>query len=1213
MKQLLSTFLIALAVNLFGQTAIITPGTQCSNVTISNITTTSFRVNWTAGSGSRSVVVVKIVGNTNVTPSNANMGSYPTGGAYGQSSGNLGSTNYVVDKVIGGTSTTVTGLTPGVNYEAVVYSYNFGCGAYFLGTCTQPNAYLVRTSYSSGNRAQRYTLASEPTSAPSISLVGSPGSTNASISIGGTGYSWNLLSVRNQTVAGQNPVDGTYYLPSTTFGNGAQIGGSNTLNYSSYFSSPTATVNLTNLQPATNYWARVYAANGTGSSTNNSYNYYNSYNVISFSTFNTAPTLNAISNYTVCQDANTTNVSLSGIGKGNSAENQTVTITATSNNTTLMPNPTITYSNPNTTGTLSFKPNLGQSGTAVITVTANDGWNTNNTVVRTFTVTVRAKPAAAGSISTANTTICQQSNNVVFTVPTIANATNYIWSLPSGASIVNGANTRSITVNFNTTAASYNISVYGTNTNGCGNGSASFLLINFDKSPTVANAGPNQQICNNLTGLTANSPSIGTGAWTFCSAGLGSISSTNTPNANLQVVNNATVTSVWSISNGVCPVSSSTVVVTNIFGSPSCNPNADFLASNTNPCVNTPVIFYNTSVGATSSSWNFGPTATPSVSSASNSVSVVYSTTGLKTVTLTIGSVNGPDTEIKTGYLNVISSPSAPSAISGNTAVCQSTSAQAYFVNTVTDATNYFWSFPSNVTQNTGGNTNAITVNFSSNAQSGNIGVYASNACGNSSITNLSVTANPLPSLASSIIGSSVVCQGQESVVYTAQNLNNAISYTWDLPNGATITNGANTNSITVSYNHSASNGTLSVYGTNGCGDGLTQSQLITVNPLPEAAGSITGELNNTTCPLSTNINYSISPVANATTYEWTIPNGYSTVGGANTNSITVDASLLAQDGNFKVVAKNACGAGDTSNVLFVSVSGLPTQQLCVVTVDSTSQYNEIIWQKNGVSNIDSFKIYRVKTLSLDTLIGTVAYSDLSRLVDSTANPNVTSYTYKIAALDECGNEGVKSSSHQTIHLQSIYSATPKKTDLSWNLYVGATVDNYRVLRDTNNSGNWQVLANTLAPNVTSFTDLSIPNDAISLQYRVDVIWTNTCDATLKMAQSIVNTTKSNTKDFVLPVTPTPTVDVGINNQEILNNSVVVFPNPTQESFQINIEKQASDFDIELYNQIGSLVYTETVKNSNQAFVNVKNLSSGMYILVIKTKYGTVNKRISKQ
>lgn len=105
---------------------------------------------------------------------------------------------------------------------------------------------------------------------------------------------------------------------------------------------------------------------------------------------NMAPTLDAISGpLNITEDANAQSIPLTGISAGQE-EIQTLTITATSSNTALIPNPTVSYTNPNSTGSLTLIPSLNQSGSATITVTVNDGQATNNTVVRTFVVNVAA-------------------------------------------------------------------------------------------------------------------------------------------------------------------------------------------------------------------------------------------------------------------------------------------------------------------------------------------------------------------------------------------------------------------------------------------------------------------------------------------------------------------------------------------------------------------------------------------------------------------------------------------------------------------------------------------------------------------------------------------------------------------------------------------------------------------------------------------------------
>ena len=103
---------------------------------------------------------------------------------------------------------------------------------------------------------------------------------------------------------------------------------------------------------------------------------------------NQPPTLNSLANRTINEGAAQQTVSLAGISSGATNESQTLTITAASSNTGLIPTPTVTYTSPNTTGSLTFTPVAYASGLATITVTINDGGASNNITTRTFTVTV---------------------------------------------------------------------------------------------------------------------------------------------------------------------------------------------------------------------------------------------------------------------------------------------------------------------------------------------------------------------------------------------------------------------------------------------------------------------------------------------------------------------------------------------------------------------------------------------------------------------------------------------------------------------------------------------------------------------------------------------------------------------------------------------------------------------------------------------------------
>jgi hypothetical protein len=109
---------------------------------------------------------------------------------------------------------------------------------------------------------------------------------------------------------------------------------------------------------------------------------------------NDAPTLDPISDpAAILAGAGQQSVSLSGISAG-PLETQVITITATSSNPNLIPNPTVIYTSPNAAGSLSYAPAANQTGSAVITVTVKDNGGTASggvdTITRTFNVQVNS-------------------------------------------------------------------------------------------------------------------------------------------------------------------------------------------------------------------------------------------------------------------------------------------------------------------------------------------------------------------------------------------------------------------------------------------------------------------------------------------------------------------------------------------------------------------------------------------------------------------------------------------------------------------------------------------------------------------------------------------------------------------------------------------------------------------------------------------------------
>ncbi len=125
------------------------------------------------------------------------------------------------------------------------------------------------------------------------------------------------------------------------------------------------------------------------------------------------PTIGPIADHTISEDSPSLTVALSGVSAGG-GESQALTITATSSNPTLIPNPPVQYTT--ATAVLSLQPVADGNGTATITVTVSDG---TNTTTRTFTIAVRPAnddPTAADDTTTtdegAAVTIAVLSNDV---------------------------------------------------------------------------------------------------------------------------------------------------------------------------------------------------------------------------------------------------------------------------------------------------------------------------------------------------------------------------------------------------------------------------------------------------------------------------------------------------------------------------------------------------------------------------------------------------------------------------------------------------------------------------------------------------------------------------------------------------------------------------------------------------------------------------------
>ena len=160
-----------------------------------------------------------------------------------------------------------------------------------------------------------------------------------------------------------------------------------------------------------------------------------------------------------------------------------------------------------TSGSLSGNFNLGNPVVyesfsnnctpEVLTLTANGvGACSSESVSDSVTLTINCTIPNLGAI-TGLDTVCQGNSGVVYTVPVNSNVITYEWQVPTGATIVSGLGTNSISVDYGANAISGNVSVNGIN--GCGSGPNSTLPITIDELPTTGIVSGEQTVCAGST------------------------------------------------------------------------------------------------------------------------------------------------------------------------------------------------------------------------------------------------------------------------------------------------------------------------------------------------------------------------------------------------------------------------------------------------------------------------------------------------------------------------------------------------------------------------------------------------------------------------------------------------------------------------------------------------------------------------------------------
>ncbi len=293
--------------------------------------------------------------------------------------------------------------------------------------------------------------------------------------------------------------------------------------------------------------------------------------------------------------------------------------------------------------------------------------------------------------------------------------------------------------------------------------------------------------------------------------------------------------------------------------------------------------------------------------------------------------------------------PSNPGLMSGPAFPC-GPGLYTYSISPVMNALSYVWSVSgTGVAIMSGQGTNAVVVSVPAGFGQGRVSVYATNCMGNSArrdftITGLAVHGNALS-------GPSFVCAGSTGIIYSIAPVNGASSYVWSVSSGDMSIASSTGPSCKVDFGPAFTTGQLTVTTASPCGN---FSKSYTLFSRPAQPGSISGP-GFSLCGLS-GVTYSISPVAGATGYSWTVPAGVSIV--VNTGlSITVDfGPSFTGTGNICVSAENSCGTGISRCYSVSAVPAVPSPVSGPASVCKSS--SAVMYSLTAVSGATHYSWY---------------------------------------------------------------------------------------------------------------------------------------------------------------------------------------------------------------------------------------------------------------
>jgi hypothetical protein len=421
-----------------------------------------------------------------------------------------------------------------------------------------------------------------------------------------------------------------------------------------------------------------------------------------------------------------------------------------------------------------------------------------------------------------------------------------------------------------------------------------------------------------------------------------------------------------------------------------------------------------------------------------------------------------------------------------------------------------------------------------------------------------------IPSSPVAINGPDSVCNGTTQT-YWVSSVNNASSYTWNLPQGWT----GNSTSTSITVSSVSNGGIIFVTANNSCGNSSPQTLTVTIKPVPASPLLLNGK--DSICEGMSQI-YFVDPVPGATGYEWFVPydwSGYSTMD-------TISIIAYGFNGELSVSAYNDCGSS-SPQVLPITVSPLPhtpdyiegDTRVCKGTshlyfVQQAEEPGEYTWLLptgwNGNSNTDS--------------------------IIAVAGNNSGPIYVK-------ANNGCGSSSYQSVQITTD-SIPHKPGNINGNIYTYTNYSTYYSIDKIKGATGYNWSAGD------GIIQIGLPNNNISAMWKK----AGTYELSVK---AVNNCGIGEEQKLIIHVS-----DFNADDPFDIN----IYPNPSDGVFNLNAKRiQDKLIRVEVLTISGQPVYNSGNKagsNDYSQFIDLQRLPQGIYIVKIGLNDKVYTRKIVK-